>query len=269
MEVEGRVVVVTGGASGIGRSMCRAFSARRAGAVVVADQDRAGADRVAAELSRAGASSMALTCDVADESSVMSLVEGTEEAYGPVGIFCANAGISMVGGIEVPDEQWQRMWAVNVQSHVYAARAVVPGMVERGGGYLVHTASAAGLLTELSSAPYSVTKHAVVALAEWLSITYGDAGLRVSCLCPQGVWTAMTGADQRDSQEAVVAAVGRDGMLEPEQVAASLMSAVEEERFLVLPHPEVAEYEQRRASDRERWLRAMRRLRAQLAELLG
>jgi NAD(P)-dependent dehydrogenase (short-subunit alcohol dehydrogenase family) len=263
MEVEGRVVVVTGGASGIGRSMCRAFAARRAGAVVVADQDRAGADRVAAELSRAGASSMALTCDVADESSVMSLVEGTEEAYGPVGIFCANAGISMVGGIEVPDEQWQRMWAVNVQSHVYAARAVVPGMVERGGGYLVHTASAAGLLTELSSAPYSVTKHAVVALAEWLSITHGDAGIRVSCLCPQGVWTGMTGAGDREHRQMAEATAGRDGMLEPEVVAEAVLEAMAEERFLVLPHPEVADYERRRAGDRERWLRGMRTLQAQ------
>jgi NAD(P)-dependent dehydrogenase (short-subunit alcohol dehydrogenase family) len=269
VDLAGRVVVVTGGASGIGRSMCRAFAARGARAVVVADQDGQGAEQVAEELAAAGTQASAVACDVADELSVLGLVEATEDRHGPIEVFCANAGISLVGGLEVPDEQWRRMWAVNVQSHVYAARAVVPRMLENGGGYLVHTASAAGLLTELSSAPYSVTKHAVVALAEWLSITYGDAGLVVSCLCPQGVWTAMTGTDRRGAQGGVVAAVGRDGMLEPQEVAESLMSAMAAERFLVLPHPEVATYEQRRAGDRERWLRAMRRLRAQLVDLLG
>ena len=197
MDVKNRVVVVTGGASGIGRALCHAFAGRGARGTVVTDIDEAGARAVAAELGAKGSPALAVRADVADEPDVISLVAAAEDAFGPVEVFCANAGIITLGGVEVPDEAWERIWAVNVMSHIYAARAVLPGMLERGEGYLVHTASAAGLLTQLGSAPYSVTKHAVVALAEWLSITHGDAGLRVSCLCPQGVWTAMTGAAAR------------------------------------------------------------------------
>ncbi len=261
MDIEGRVVVVTGGASGIGRALSQAFGAAGAKGVVVADLDEPGALAVAETIPRA----LGVCTDVADEASIRALVQTAEDTYGPVDIFCANAGIFELGGAEVPDEAWQRIWAVNVLSHVYAARVLVPKMLERGEGYLVHTASAAGLLTQLGSAPYSVTKHAVVALAEWLSITYGDSGIRVSCLCPQGVWTAMTGAVEREPSQVLGSTAGRDGMLEPEQVADDVLAAIRAEQFLILPHPEVATYELRRAADRERWLRGMRRVQAVIA----
>jgi NAD(P)-dependent dehydrogenase (short-subunit alcohol dehydrogenase family) len=268
VDLADRNVVVTGGASGIGRALCRAFARQGVRGTVVADLNGDGARAVADELSHQGFPAIAVTVDVTDELQVASLVAAAESAFGVVDVFCANAGIVVPGGVEVSDADWQRMWAVNVQSHIFAARAVLPAMLERGEGYLVHTASAAGLLTQLGSAPYSVTKHAVVALAEWLSITHGDAGLRVSCLCPQGVWTAMTGADELGSRDATVSTVGRDGMLEPEAVADAVIEAMAEERFLILPHPEVATYEQRRAGDRERWLRSMRALQAQLIKLV-
>ena len=268
MDLAGRSVVVTGGASGIGRALCRAFARQGVRGTVVADLNGEGARAVAEELAEQGYPAVAVTVDVSDESELKALVASAESAFGVLDVFCANAGMVVPGGVEVPDDVWQRMWAVNVQSHIFAARAVLPAMLERGEGYLVHTASAAGMLTQLGSAPYSVTKHAVVALAEWLSITHGDAGLRVSCLCPQGVWTAMTGGDELGSRDATVSTVGRDGMLEPEAVAEAVMEAMAEERFLILPHPEVATYEQRRAGDRERWLGAMRALQAQLVKLV-
>jgi NAD(P)-dependent dehydrogenase (short-subunit alcohol dehydrogenase family) len=268
MDLANRNVVVTGGASGIGRAMCRAFARQRVRGIAVADLNGDGARTVADELSAQGFPAIAVPTDVTDESQVTALVAASESAFGVVDVFCANAGIVVPGGVELSDDVWQHMWAANVQSHIFAARAVLPAMLARGEGYLVHTASAAGLLTQLGSAPYSVTKHAVVALAEWLSITHGDAGLRVSCLCPQGVWTGMTGADALGSRDATISTVGRDGMLEPEVVADVVMEAITEERFLILPHPEVATYEQRRAGDRERWLRAMRALQAQLVKLV-
>jgi NAD(P)-dependent dehydrogenase (short-subunit alcohol dehydrogenase family) len=267
MEISGRSVVVTGGASGIGRSLCEAFATAGTRGTVVADLDGPGAQAVADALVAEGHPAIAVTTDVAKESDVLGLIAAAEEAFGPIDIFCANAGTIAVGGVELGNETWERMWAVNVQSHIYAARALIPKMLDRHEGYLVHTASAAGLLTQLGSAPYSVTKHAVVALAEWLSITHGDAGLRVSCLCPQGVWTAMTGADTKETHELTASTAGRDGMLEPEVVAAAVLAAVAEERFLVLPHPEVADYELRRAGDRERWLRGMRKVQASIADL--
>ena len=232
---------------------------------------------MAASLVSEGRSAIAVRCDVADESDVIALVAAAEEAFGPVDIFCANAGIVVPGGVEVLDPEWDRIWKINVQSHIYAARAVLPSMLARGEGYLIHTASAAGLLTQLGSAPYAVTKHATVALAEWLSITHGDAGLKVSCLCPQGVWTAMTGAgdDEEDAaadnlgRDFAVSTAGRDGMMLPAEVAQIVMEAVGDERFLILPHPVVAEYEQRRAGDRERWLRGMRKVQGQIVDSLG
>lgn len=258
MEIEGRVVVVTGGASGIGRALVEAFARAGAGGVVTADLDRARNDSLAAELAAAGFPVEAVRCDVGAESDVTTLVGDVEERFGRIDVFCANAGIFVPGGEEVPNAEWDRILAVNVMSHVYAARALLSSMLSRREGYLVFTASAAGLLTQIGSLPYAVTKHAVVALAEWLAITYGDAGIKVSCLCPQGVWTAMTGAPA--VRQLTEDTAGRDGMLQPEEVAASVLEAVRTERFLVLPHPEVAVYEQRRASDRERWLEGMRRL---------
>ena len=262
MDVGGRVVVVTGGASGIGRAMCRAFARAGASAIVVADIDESGAQAVADEL---GDRARAITTDVGSAADVARLVASTEEEFGIIYLFCSNAGIVVEGGVEVPDSDWERIWHVNVSSHIYAARAVLPGMLARGEGYLLHTASAAGLLTQLGSAPYSVTKHAVVALAEWISITHGDSGIGVSCLCPQGVLTNMTArGGRRDPTEIAASTAGRDGFLEPEMVADVVLAGLAENRFLILPHPEVAAYEQRRAGDRERWLNGMRRLQASL-----
>jgi NAD(P)-dependent dehydrogenase (short-subunit alcohol dehydrogenase family) len=274
MEIAGRVAVVTGGASGIGRSICLALGEAGAAGVVVADIDAAGAARVAAQLETAGHRALAVQADMSREADVQALVARAEDALGPVGLFFSNAGIIVAGGVEVADDAWSRIWAINVQSHVYAARALLPGMLARGQGYLVITASAAGLLTQLGSAPYAVTKHAAVALAEWLSITYGERGVSVSVLCPQAVTSNLAATSRRElGQDAVPADIGAtggsaqaavDGVLEPDQVAAIVLEAVKDEQFLILPHPDVATYERRRAGDRERWLRGMRRLQARL-----
>lgn len=260
MELAGKVVVVTGGASGIGKALCERFGAEGAAAVVVADIDDRGAAQVARGLEGSGTRARAIRCDVADERQIAALVQTTEAEIGAIGLFCSNAGIAIAGGVEVADADWERIWAVNVMAHVRAARALVPLMAARGGGYLLTTASAAGLLTNLGSAPYSVTKHAAVALAEWLSITHAADGIRVSCLCPQGVRTPMLlgGLDADEPSAASVLAAG--AMIEPEAVADAVVHALAEERFLVLPHPEVAVYERHRAEDRERWLAGMRRL---------
>jgi NAD(P)-dependent dehydrogenase (short-subunit alcohol dehydrogenase family) len=269
--VAGRVAVVTGAASGIGRASALALAAQGAAGVVVADLDGEGAAKVAAEIEAAGHRALAVTADMAREADAQALAAQAEAEFGRIDLFFSNAGIIVGGGVEVPDEAWQRIWAVNVHSHVYAARAVLPAMLARGDGYLIFTASAAGLLTQLGSAPYSVTKHALVALAEWLSITYGDQGIKVSCLCPQAVRTNLGatsraqvgGGTLRPPGSASEAAV--DGVLTSEQVAETVLAGIADERFLILPHPEVAVYERRRADDRERWLRGMRRFQARLA----
>ena len=252
MDLAGKVVVVTGAASGIGRAMALRFDAEGAKAVAVADRDADGAAATAAAI---GARGLAVTTDVSDEADVRRLVEVTEEAFGPIDLFCSNAGIATNGGVDAPDADWQRIWDINVMAHVYAARAVLPGMLARGEGYLLNTASAAGLLTQIGSAPYSVTKHAAVALAEWLSITHGDAGIKVSCLCPQGVRTPMLGDG---------GALLGPGALEPEQVAEAVVAGLRSEEFLILPHPEVREYVRRKADDHDRWIRGMRRLQARV-----
>ncbi|MGD0377016.1 MAG: SDR family oxidoreductase [Streptosporangiaceae bacterium] len=275
MDIANRVAIVTGGASGIGRSICLALADAGAAGVVVADVDAAGAAKVAAEIEAGGHRALAVPADVSRESDVRALVAAAEHAFGPVDLFCSNAGIIVAGGLEVADDAWARIWAINVQSHVYAARALLPGVLARGQGYLIITASAAGLLTQLGSAPYAVTKHAAVALAEWLSITYGEQGLVVSCLCPQAVTSNLGATSRRELGEDTfledVGATGGsaqaalDGVLEPGQVAATVLAAVAAEQFLILPHPDVATYERRRADDRERWLRGMRRLQARLS----
>lgn len=254
MQVAHQVVVVTGGAHGIGAALCRRFAAEQPRGLVVADVDEAGACQVAAETG-----GLAVACDVASLQSVQSLVDRTTREFGRIDLFCSNAGVETGGGIDAPLEAWQRIWEINVLAHVHAARAVIPGMLERGGGYLLQTASAAGLLTQLSSAPYSVTKHAAVAFAEWLSITYGERGIGVSCLCPLGVRTNML-----MSTDDPVAVMLRQNLLEPEQVAEAVIGGLAEERFLILPHPEVAEFFRRKGQDYDRWLRGMRRLRASL-----
>ncbi|MGO4880818.1 MAG: SDR family oxidoreductase [Bryobacteraceae bacterium] len=252
MRLADKVAVVTGGATGIGRALCRRFAAENARSVVVADIDGEGAEQVSREIG-----GLAVRTDVSRESDIQELVARATEKFGAIDLFCSNAGIAMEGGVEASDADWQRIWSINLMAHVYAARAVLPGMLARGEGYLLQTASAAGLLTQVGSAPYSVTKHAAVSLAEWLSITYGDRGIRVSCLCPQGVRTNML-AEARHGH------LLRDGAVEPEQVADAVIAGLAEECFLILPHPEVAGYLRRKADDYDRWLRGMRRMQAKI-----
>jgi NAD(P)-dependent dehydrogenase (short-subunit alcohol dehydrogenase family) len=262
VELTGRVAVVTGAASGIGRALVRRLAGEGVRGVVVADLDGAGAEEVAAGI---GEVALGLGCDVTDDAQVGELIARAEERFGPVDLFFANAGIGTGTGLDAPDDAWAQSFAVNVQAHVLAARRLVPGWLERGEGYFVSTASAAGLLTQIGDAPYSVSKHAAVAFAEWLSVTYGDRGLRVSCLCPMGVNTAMlnTGLDMEGSEGVgarVVAAAGE--VLEPEDVAGEVVRAIGDERFLILPHPEVGEFLRRKGADTERWIAGMRRLQA-------
>jgi NAD(P)-dependent dehydrogenase (short-subunit alcohol dehydrogenase family) len=249
MKIKGNVVVVTGGANGIGEGLCRRFVADGAAGVMVADLDEARARKVAGQI---GAS--AVGCDVAREADIVQLVRQTEATFGPIDIFCSNAGIIVKGIEDAADAEWQKIWQINVMAHVYAARAVIPGMLRRGGGAFVITASAAGLLSQIDSAPYSVTKHAAVGFAENLAINYGDRGLQVIAVCPMAVRTLMT------RQGGGVAAL--DGMLEPDEVAGHVVDALADERFLVLPHPEVREYMRRKADDTDRWIRGMQRVKA-------
>ena len=250
MKIEGKSVVVTGGASGIGRALARRFRAEGARGIVLADLQEEALRDAAGEID-----ALAVPCNVADEADIARLVAAAEEAFGPIDVFVSNAGIARMGGVDAPDAEWRQNWDIHVMAHVYAARAVTPKMAARGCGYLVNTASAAGLLSHVDSATYSVTKHAAVAFAEWLSIAYGDRGVRVSVLCPQAVRTAMLAG--RDEGVASL-----DGVLEPEEVADSVIEAMEREVFLILPHAEVQGYMQHKAADRERWLRGMRKLRA-------
>ena len=253
MELVDKVVVVTGAANGIGRALAQRFAAEGARGVVISDRDAGGAAAVAESIGSHRA--LAVTTDVSVEADVQELVRQTEERYGPIDLFCSNAGIATSGGVEATNDQWQQIWDINVMAHVYAARAVLPGMLARGEGYLLHTASAAGLLSQIGSAPYAVTKHAAVAFAEWLSITHGDEGIRVSCLCPQGVRTNMLGNG---------GALLGPTAIEPEQVADAVVDGLRREEFLILPHPEVREYFRRKGDDYDRWLKGMRRLQARV-----
>jgi NAD(P)-dependent dehydrogenase (short-subunit alcohol dehydrogenase family) len=264
MRVTGKNIVITGAASGIGAALARRFADEGAAGICLADLDEDGARRVAGGLE---CPTVVCRTDVGDEAQVRAMVEAASE-LGPIGLMCSNAGIGTGAGLEATADQWAATWAVNVQAHVYAARAVLPVMLERGGGHLLHTCSAAGLLTQPGDAPYAVTKHAAVAFAEWLSVTYGDRGLRVSCLCPMGVRTGMTqvpddAPDDLRLAAGVVAAAG--DMLEPEQVADVVVEGLRAERFLILPHPEVLTFFQRKADDYDRWLAGMRRLQDRMA----
>lgn len=268
MELRDRVVVVTGGGSGIGEAIARAAHGAGARHVVVADLDGAEAARVAADVD-----GTAVGLDVRDESAIRRLVDDTEAAHGPIDLFVSNAGYVTTAGLEDPTESIQRMWEVHCLAHVFAARAVLPSMIARGEGYLLNTASAAGLLSQIGSMSYSITKAAAVALAEWLAITHHHQGIRVSVLCPQAVATNIVrnspdrrtdgrGTDPDDGLGTGVAS--GDGVLEPADVAAMCLDAIRDERFLVLPHPEVATYVERKAADRDRWLAGMRRFQSSL-----
>lgn len=260
MDLRRKVVVVTGGANGIGAAMARRFAADGALGVVVADIDGDGAGEVAAEAGQRGAQGIAVPCDVADEGQVRELVAAVLERFGRVDLLCSNAGVAFGEGIDARAEDWDLAWRVNLMAHVVAARAVLPSMLARGGGYLLHTCSAAGLLTNPGDAPYTASKHAAVGFAEWLAVTYGDAGIRVSALCPQGVRTRMLLSGLEEGSVAARAVAAAGALLEPEQVADAVVEGLAAERFLILPHPEVATYLRRKAEDPDRWLAGMRRL---------
>ncbi|GAA1896464.1 SDR family oxidoreductase [Asanoa iriomotensis] len=258
MDLRGKVVVITGAAGGIGAAMARRFADAGVTGLVLADLDGTGVEDLAQSINRG--LTRAVTCDVTDPAQVAALVDAAHETFGPVDLFCSNAGITTGTGLDTTDETWDRAWSINVHAHVAAARAVLPSMLDRGAGYLLQTCSAAGLLTAVGDAPYAVTKHAAVAFAEWLSMTYGDRGIRVSALCPQGVRTPMldTGLARGHAGAHITAAAGE--ILTPEQVADAVVDGLAAERFLILPHPEVATYQQRKAEDPDRWLSSMRKL---------
>jgi NAD(P)-dependent dehydrogenase (short-subunit alcohol dehydrogenase family) len=257
MDVAGQVVVITGGASGIGRALAYRFADEGAKGIVVADLDQEGATEVATDVD----SAIAVACDVADPAHADVLISAAEQSFGPVDLFCANAGVAVGENLATPAD-WELALDVNVRAHISAAERLLPGWLERGKGYFLTTASAAGIASQIGSAPYAVTKHAAVAFAEWLSITYGDRGVGVSCLCPMGVNTPLLtdGADGLGFR--VVAAAAP--VLEPDEVAQAVVEGLEAERFLILPHPEVLEFLQRKASDYDRWLAGMRRLQARV-----
>ncbi|MEV4138069.1 SDR family oxidoreductase [Dactylosporangium sp. NPDC049742] len=265
MDLKDKVVVITGAAGGIGAALARRFAAEGAAALILADLDGDAAEALAGEIgTENGTETRAVAVDVTDENQVAELVAETEGRFGRVDLFCANAGILTGQGLEASAETWARTWAVNVQSHIYSARAVLPGMLERGGGYLLHTCSAAGLLTAVGDAPYAVTKHAAVSFAEWLSITYGAQGIKVSALCPQGVDTPMMQDGLATGHIGAKVTAAGGAVLPPEEVAASVVEGLAAERFLILPHPEVQKYYLHRASDTDRWLAGMRGLAASL-----
>jgi len=262
MELTGKVCVVTGGASGIGRALALRFAEAGAAGVVVADLDEPGAEAVAGEI---GTRARGVRCDVADEAQIDALVSAAEAAFGPVDLFAANAGVAVGSDPLSPDAEWALAMDVNVRAHWLAARRLLPGWLERGSGWFLSTASAAGLLTQIGMAPYAVSKHAAVAFAEWLAITYGDRGIGASCLCPMGVNTPLLHAGEQAGGDgatatAVVKAAGR--VLEPEEVADAVIDALREERFLVVPHPEVLDFWRQKTADYDRWIAGMRRLQA-------
>jgi NAD(P)-dependent dehydrogenase (short-subunit alcohol dehydrogenase family) len=258
MSVAGKIAFVTGAGRGIGRAVCREFMRRGAAGVVVSDLDGAQAQTTAAELGGLG-----LQCDVGDESAVRRAVASAEQHYGRIDVLLSNAGfgtkaLDLDDALSAPNEQWQRMWDVHVMAHVYACRAVLPGMLARGGGALVNVASAAGLLNQVGDTPYSATKHAAVALAESLAITYAERGIRAAVVCPQYVATAITGLDESTASGSL------PGVLTVEQAATAIVDGIEQQHFLILTHPEVLGYFQKKATDYERWLAGMRRIKESL-----
>ncbi len=257
MKVKGKVCVVTGAAGGIGEAIARRYAKEGAKGVVVADRDQARLDKVAKEIG-----GLAVVADIGTEAGVKHLIAEAEKRFGPIDVYFSNAGIGRSGHEDASDRDWADSWNIHVMSHVYAARALVPGMLKRGSGYLLSTASAAGLLASMGSAPYGVTKHAAVAFCEHLAIQYGDRGISVSVLCPQAVDTDMLRA-------AGTTAASVDGVLAPDVVAGMVVEAMDRETFLILTHPQVLDYMKRKVTDYDRWLRGMRRLRDKTGEGQG
>jgi NAD(P)-dependent dehydrogenase (short-subunit alcohol dehydrogenase family) len=266
MQVKDKTVVVTGAATGIGRALALAFAQAGARGVAIADLNAAGAATVAAEVQAAAPDCkvFAQAVDVSDEAAVQSLADEATRRFGQVDVFCSNAGIILRKGLDASAEEWQRIWDINVMAHIHAAKAVLPQMLERGDGYFVNTVSAAGLLSQIGSAPYAVTKHAAIGFAEWLSITYGDRVIKVSCICPQGVQTNMLFGEKGERKGFL-----QEGSVTAEHVAAATLEGIADERFLILPHPEVLEYYRRKGQDYDRWLRGMRRLHEKVTQEFG
>jgi NAD(P)-dependent dehydrogenase (short-subunit alcohol dehydrogenase family) len=254
VELSGRHIIITGAAGGIGRALARRFAQESPSALTLADRDLEGAQAIAAEVG-----GLAVELDAGREDSVKALIEAASDASGTIDIFISNAGVpGALGGPEADDAAWEEAWNVNVMSHVWAARALLPEMVERGDGYLINTASAAGLLTQVSSLIYSVTKHAAVSLAEWLSIEYADQGVKISCICPQGVRTPMLELAMEDAAGAAALTAG--GVIEPEDAADAVVEGIRAERTIILTHENVAGFMALKGSDPERWLRGMRKI---------
>jgi NAD(P)-dependent dehydrogenase (short-subunit alcohol dehydrogenase family) len=258
MELRDKIVVITGAAGGIGKAMAARFQKEGTREIVVADINQPGVEATAKELG-----CVAMTADVSQEADIVRVIEDTEQQIGPIDLFCSNAGIGAGPDLQSPDEEWQRSWSINVMPHVYAARNLVPRMSARGGGYLLNTASAAGLLNQIGGAAYGVTKHAAVGFGEWVAITHGHEGIKVSLLCPQAVRTAMTEGDSTS-----VAAASADGMMEPSELAEVVVDGLRDERFLILPHEEVLMYMQRKAGDYDRWIKGMNRMSQRLMSAL-
>jgi len=256
MQLTDRVIIVTGGGHGIGRALCRRFAVERPRGLIVADLDATAAEEVAREVS-----GVAVAGNVCDEAHVRQLVQEAETRWGGVDLFCSNAGATVKGGVETPDGDWERMWQLHVLSNVYAARAALPGMLARGHGYFLQTSSAAGLLTEIGSAAYSVTKHATIAFAEWLSINHRRAGIGVSCLCPSGVQTDMLDLDDPVHQFL------QSHSLTAEEVAECVVQGLAEEKFLILPHPEVREFFAFKTQDYDRWLHNFSRMKEKFSRM--
>jgi len=255
LELKDKIIVITGGGSGIGAAMARCFAKEAPAHIICADRNEDGARAVADEVG-----GTAVGVDIASEAGITALIEQVETEIGPIDLFVSNAGIGLDGGVETSEEGWAHIWDINVMAHIRAARLLVPKMLERGGGYLLNTASAAGLLAQIGSVSYSVTKHAAVSFAEWLSITHGKEGLKVSVLCPQGVDTPMVQAMEDNSS------VAADGLLSAETVAENCLQAIKDEQFLILPHPEVADYMQFKAGNTQKWIGAMQKLQDQLSQ---
>jgi NAD(P)-dependent dehydrogenase (short-subunit alcohol dehydrogenase family) len=258
MHLPNKVVVVTGAAGGIGAALATRFAAEGAAGVVVSDVDESAVGRIADVIRDNGGNAVAVRTDVTDPAQVAELVAAAESAFGPVDLFCSNAGVASGMGLEAPTDAWSSAWSVNVLAHVHAANAVLPSMLDRGEGYLLNTVSAAGLLTCPGDAPYTATKHAAIGFAEWIAMTYGSAGIRVSALCPMGVRTNMLMSGVEAGNPSALAVAGSAEIIEPAQVANDVVAGLADERFLILPHPEVAAMYAGKAADPDEWLDRMR-----------